>query len=36
MVQLLGKLDLEGVMITADALHTQKLLFGNSRSMEAD
>ncbi|MEX1318043.1 MAG: hypothetical protein AB1Z22_13085 [Synechococcaceae cyanobacterium] len=30
--QLLGELDLDGVLIQADALHTQKLLFGSSRS----
>ena len=30
--QLLGELDLEGVLIQADALHTQKPFFGNSRS----
>ena len=30
--QLLGDLDLEGVLIQADALHTQKPFFGSSRS----
>ena len=30
--QLLGELDLEGVLIQADALHTQKPLFDSSRS----
>jgi hypothetical protein len=30
--QLLGELDLEGVLIQADALHTQRPFFGNSRS----
>jgi hypothetical protein len=30
--QLVGELDLEGVLIHADALHTQKPLFGSSRS----
>ena len=30
--QLLGELDLEGVLIQADALHTQKPFFGSSRS----
>jgi len=30
--QLLGELDLEGVLIQADALHTQKPFFGISRS----
>ena len=30
--QLLGELDLEGVLIQADALHTQQLFFGNCRS----
>jgi len=30
--QLLGELDLEGVLIQADALHTQQPFFGNSRS----
>ena len=30
--KLLGKLDLEGVLIQADALHTQKPFFGSSRS----
>jgi hypothetical protein len=30
--QLLGELDLEGVLIKADALHTQRRFFGNSRS----
>jgi hypothetical protein len=29
---LLGELDLEGVLIQADALHTQQPFFGNSRS----
>ena len=32
--QLLGELDLEGVLIQADALHTQQPFFGNSRSRE--
>jgi hypothetical protein len=32
--QLLGELDLEGVLIQADALHTQQPLFGSSRSRE--
>ena len=32
--QLLGELDLEGVLIQADALHTQKPFFGSSRSRE--
>ncbi len=30
--QLLGELDLEGVVIQADALHTQRPLFNSSRS----
>ena len=30
--QLLGELDLAGVLIQADALHTQKPFFGSSRS----
>ncbi len=30
--QLLGELDLEDVLIQADALHTQKPFFGSSRS----
>ncbi len=30
--QLLGELELEGVLIQADALHTQKPFFGSSRS----
>jgi len=30
--QVLGELDLEGVLIQADALHTQKPFFGSSRS----
>ena len=30
--QLLGELDLEGVLIQADALHTQRPFFGTSRS----
>ena len=30
--QLLGELDLGGVLIQADALHTQKPFFGSSRS----
>jgi hypothetical protein len=30
--QLLGELDLEGVLIQADALHTQRPFFGSSRS----
>lgn len=30
--QLLGELDLKGVLIQADALHTQKPFFGSSRS----
>jgi hypothetical protein len=30
--KLLGELDLEGVLIQADALHTQKPFFGSSRS----
>ena len=30
--QLLGELDLEGVLIQADALHTQRPYFGSSRS----
>jgi hypothetical protein len=30
--QLLGELDLEGVMIQADVLHTQRPFFGSSRS----
>jgi hypothetical protein len=30
--QLLGELDLEGVVIQADALHTQRPFFGSSRS----
>lgn len=30
--QLLGELDLEGVLIQADALHTQRPFFGNSRN----
>ena len=30
--QLLGELDLEGMLIQADALHTQQPFFGNSRS----
>jgi len=32
--KLLGELDLEGVLIQADALHTQKPFFGSSRSRE--
>ena len=32
--QLLGQLDLEGVLIQADALHTQRPFFGSSRSRE--
>ena len=32
--QLLGELDLGGVLIQADALHTQKPFFTNSRSRE--
>ena len=32
--QLLGELNLEGVLILADALHTQKPFFGSSRSRE--
>jgi hypothetical protein len=32
--QLLGELDLEGVLIQADTLHTQKPFFGSSRSRE--
>jgi hypothetical protein len=32
--QLLGELDLEGVLIQADALHTQKPFLGSSRSRE--
>jgi hypothetical protein len=32
--QLLGELDLEGVLIQADALHTQRPFFGSSRSRE--
>ena len=32
--QLLGELDLEGVLFQADALHTQKPFFGSSRSRE--
>jgi hypothetical protein len=31
-VKPLGELDLEGVLIQADALHTQQPFFGNSRS----
>ena len=31
--QLLGELDLEGVLIQADALHTRKPFFGSFRSM---
>lgn len=31
---LLGELDLEGVLIQADALHTQLPFFGSSRSRE--
>jgi len=30
--QLLGELDLEGVLIQADALHTQNPFFNSSRS----
>ena len=30
--RLLGELDLEGVLIQADALHTQRPFFGSSRS----
>jgi len=30
--QLLGELDLEGVLIQADALHTQRPFFNSSRS----
>jgi hypothetical protein len=30
--KLLGELDLEGVLIQADALHTQKPFFNSSRS----
>jgi len=30
--QLLGELDLEGVLIQADAIHTQRPFFGSSRS----
>ena len=30
--QLFGELDLEGVLVQADALHTQRPLFGSSRS----
>ena len=30
--QLLGELDLDGVLVQADALHTQKAFFGSSRS----
>jgi hypothetical protein len=30
--KLLGELDLEGVLIQADALHTQQAFFDNSRS----
>jgi hypothetical protein len=30
--KLLGELDLEGVLIQADALHTQQAFFGSSRS----
>ena len=30
--KLLGKLDLEGVLIQADALHTQQPFFGSSQS----
>ena len=33
--QLLGDLDLEGVLIQADALHTQRPFFDSSRSMGA-
>jgi len=32
LLQLLGELDLGGVLIQADALHTQKPFFGSSRS----
>jgi predicted transposase YbfD/YdcC len=32
--QLLGELDLEGILIQADALHTQKPFFSSSRSRE--
>ena len=32
--RLLGQLDLEGVLIQADALHTQRPFFGSSRSRE--
>ena len=32
--QLLGELDLEGVLIQADALHTQRPFFSSSRSRE--
>lgn len=31
---LLGELDLEGILIQADALHTQQAFFGSSRSRE--
>ena len=34
--KLLGELDLDGVLILADGLHTQKLYFGSSRSRGAD
>ena len=30
--KLLGELDLDGILIQADALHTQKPFFGSSRS----
>jgi len=33
--QLLGELNLEGVLIQADALHTQRPFFGSSRSRES-
>jgi len=32
--QLLGELDLDGVLIQSDALHTQRPLFGSARSSE--
>ena len=34
--KLLGELDLDGVLILAGVLHTQKLFFGSSRSRGAD
>lgn len=34
--QLMGQLDLEGVLIQADALHTQQPFFSSSRSRGAD